>query len=130
MKKYLIVMAALCPGCATIVDSGPEFINFDTSTGEEIRVQITSKIGTQRYNIPNAMSFPKSQNDIIIKVPEDECHYPTTTIVPRQLNGWLIGNILFGGIIGLAVDAISDSAYTYPSHVIVNIDMKESCLKQ
>lgn len=32
-------------------------------------------------------------------------------IFSRQLSGWVFGNIIFGGFIGLAVDAISGGIY-------------------
>ena len=31
--------------------------------------------------------------------------------VLRQLSGWVFGNVIFGGVIGLAVDAISGGLY-------------------
>jgi len=29
----------------------------------------------------------------------------------RQLNAWVVGNIVFGGLIGLAIDAITGAIY-------------------
>jgi hypothetical protein len=123
MKKLMLMV--LLSGCATIVDNGPEFINFNTSNGEEARVKITSGIGMQYANIPNTVTFPKSSANIIVQTTGDECHNSATTVVPSKLNGWLIGNILFGGVIGLVVDFATGNAYTYPSTAIVNIDAKD-----
>lgn len=36
---------------------------------------------------------------------------PYEATLSKQLSGWVFGNIVFGGIIGLAVDAISGSIY-------------------
>ena len=40
-----------------------------------------------------------------------EGHQPTTAVIGRRVNPWIIGNILLGGIIGLAVDLASGAAW-------------------
>lgn len=40
-----------------------------------------------------------------------EGYQPYEAIFSRQLSGWVFGNVIFGGIIGLAVDAISGGLY-------------------
>ncbi len=41
------------------------------------------------------------------------CHFeqPYEINFSRQLSGWVFGNIIFGGFIGLAVDAVSGGIY-------------------
>jgi hypothetical protein len=38
-------------------------------------------------------------------------YQPYEAVFSRQLSGWVFGNVIFGGIIGLAVDAISGGIY-------------------
>lgn len=38
-------------------------------------------------------------------------YQPFETAITRSVSGWVWGNIVFGGIIGLAVDAISGGLY-------------------
>jgi hypothetical protein len=38
-------------------------------------------------------------------------YQPYEAVFSRQLSGWVFGNIVFGGVIGLAVDAISGGLY-------------------
>ncbi|MGH7553307.1 MAG: PEGA domain-containing protein, partial [Longimicrobiales bacterium] len=42
---------------------------------------------------------------------EMEGYQPFAMSVSRGVSGWVVGNILFGGLIGLAVDAISGGMY-------------------
>ena len=46
----------------------------------------------------------------LVKI-ELEGYLPYETNLTRKTSGWVWGNILFGGLIGLAVDAISGGMY-------------------
>ena len=43
---------------------------------------------------------------------------PKTVIVQGKFNGWVIGNLLFGGLIGGAVDLLTDNAMNLKQVVI------------
>lgn len=43
---------------------------------------------------------------------ELEGYQPFEAVFARQLSGWVFGNVVFGGLIGLAVDAISGGIYS------------------
>lgn len=36
---------------------------------------------------------------------------PYEVIFTKQISGWVLGNVIFGGIIGLAVDVVSGGVY-------------------
>lgn len=38
-------------------------------------------------------------------------YLPYDAVFSRQLSGWVFGNVIFGGVIGLAIDAISGGIY-------------------
>ena len=42
---------------------------------------------------------------------ELEGYQPYEATFSRKLSGWVLGNLIFGGVIGLAVDAISGGIY-------------------
>lgn len=52
----------------------------------------------------------KRSNRHIVKISLDGYH-PYELNINKKVNGWIIGNIVLGGIIGLAVDAISGGMY-------------------
>jgi hypothetical protein len=47
-------------------------------------------------------------------------HEPQDLAVRPRMSGWILGNILFGGIIGLVVDAVSDGSRVH-GDVSVNL---------
>lgn len=52
-----------------------------------------------------------SRNDNHIVRVELEGYQPYEVVFSKQLSGWVLGNIIFGGVIGLAVDAVSGAIY-------------------
>lgn len=60
-------------------------------------------------NTPIVVEMSRRDNHIIRL--ELEGYEPYEATFSRQLSGWGFGNILFGGVIGLAVDAISGGLY-------------------
>lgn len=125
MKKILVTLSilGLC-SCATIVDGGPDTINLQTSDGSMVRAQVSSKAGTQTLVLPTLMSVPKSCKDIQIQVLEDRNTRMSYAVADSQVNGWVFGNIIFGGLIGLAIDGVTGNICTYPSSVIVPVNHK------
>ncbi|MBR2286064.1 MAG: hypothetical protein IJ866_01235 [Alphaproteobacteria bacterium] len=125
MKKIFLSVSliSLC-SCATIVDGGPDTINFMTSDGSNVKAQITTKAGTQTMMLPTMMSVPKSCKDIQVQVVEDKKTRMSYAVADSQVNGWVFGNIIFGGLIGLAVDAATGNVCTYPSNVVVPVNHK------
>lgn len=57
---------------------------------------------------------------------EAEGYQPYELAVSRSVSGWVAGNIVFGGIIGLAVDAITGGMYKLtPDQVQATLDGSE-----
>ena len=125
MKKIFIplLIFGLC-SCATIVDGGSDTINLMTSDGSSVKAQVTSKMGTQTLVLPTLMSVPKSCKDISIQVIEDNKTNMSYAVAESHVNGWVFGNIIFGGLIGLAVDGLTGNICTYPNSIIVPVNKK------
>jgi hypothetical protein len=60
-------------------------------------------------NTPIIVGLSRKENHIV-RI-ELEGYQPYEVVFSKQLSGWVLGNILFGGVIGLAVDAISGGIY-------------------
>jgi hypothetical protein len=99
----------LLPSCATIVAGGPDMVPV-SSKPEGARVLLDGQaVGTT----PTTVTFARSCKGVLTF---QLAGYETKTVdIDKQLNGWLFGNILFGGLIGIAVDAISGAAGKYPT---------------
>jgi hypothetical protein len=45
----------------------------------------------------------------------------------RKVNAWIIGNIMFGGVIGLGIDALTGAMYRIkPEYIEVELKKKET----
>lgn len=60
-------------------------------------------------NTPIIVEMSRKDNHIV-RI-ELEGYQPYEAVFSRQVSGWVFGNIVFGGLIGLAVDAISGGLY-------------------
>ena len=64
----------------------------------------------------------KRRNDYVLKLEKDE-YTPFETSVKGGLNGWYLGNVLFGGLIGIViVDPLTGAMWTLqPDDVTVEM---------
>lgn len=91
--------------CATIMQGTTQTVGISSSpSGALVTVD-----GKAMGKTPVMADLKRKDNHTVqIKLAAYEPHEMTIT---RSLSGWVVGNILFGGLIGLAVDAITGGMY-------------------
>ncbi|BAU57561.2 hypothetical protein HH1059_08670 [Halorhodospira halochloris] len=100
-----VFAALLLAGCASIVHGTTQDVGISSSpSGATV-----SANGKQLGNTPVTTELARKDNHII-KI-ELDGYEPYETTFTRSVSGWVWGNILFGGLIGLAVDAVSGGLY-------------------
>lgn len=108
-SKWLLILsalggvglAALVVGCATIMHGTTQGIGFSsTPSGASITVDNQSH-GTT----PTVVKLDRKDTHIV-KI-ELAGYQPFEATITRSVSGWVLGHLVFGGLIGLAVDAIS-----------------------
>jgi hypothetical protein len=97
---------ALINGCATIMHGTKQSIGI-SSNPSDASVWI-DKVFTGKTPIITEMS---RNNDHIVRI-ELDGYQPYEATFSKKVSGWVFGNIAFGGLIGLAVDAITGGIYT------------------
>lgn len=91
--------------CGTIIHGSSQEVGI-SSNPTEAHVTIDNKdIGTT----PLEADLSRKE-DHTVRI-ELEGYKPFETKVTNSVSGWVFGNIIFGGLIGLAVDAISGGLY-------------------
>ena len=125
-KKFIAVLLVLsCSfvniNCATIVNGRNQKVPVVTiPDGATVTMETTQQIS------PATLSLDRSHNFYVIKV-EKEGYKTVEITLKRGNNGWLWGNVLFGGIIGLVIDFSTSSAYKFiPDKVNVNLEEANS----
>ena len=101
----LLAQLPLLAGCASIMHGTTQQVAVSSSpTGAQVTVN-----AMERGTTPVIADLKRKDNHVI-KVTMDG-YQPFEMALTRSVSGWVWGNIVFGGLIGLAVDAITGGLY-------------------
>jgi hypothetical protein len=101
----LALLSTFFTGCATIVNGTRQSLNVSSEPNNAEVWLDRSYMG----NTPVVVNMTrKDSHYILIKL---DGYHPYELKFSKELSGWVFGNIAFGGVIGLAVDAISGGIY-------------------
>ena len=98
--------ALLIVSCATIIHGTKQSISLNSVPSGANVTRQGAHIGTT----PAIVELPRNSTNVVLTFEKDG-YEPIEIILNRKVDGWIVGNIVFGGIIGLAVDFISGGAY-------------------
>ncbi len=98
-------LVAALSGCASIMNGTRQAVGISSSpTAAAVTVN-----GAPYGKTPVVAELPRKDNHVV-RI-ELEGYQPFEATLTRSVSGWVWGNIAFGGLIGLAVDAISGGLY-------------------
>lgn len=108
-----VLGGVLLTACATIINGTSQSISISSQpTGAQVFVD-----GVPMGVTPVAPDL-KRKDKHLIRI-EMEGYEPFELQLNRGVSGWIAGNIIFGGLIGLAVDAMTGAMYKLsPDEVI------------
>ena len=121
----LIALAMFSTSCGLIVNGKFQKVNFYSSpSGAEVIVD-----GTSRGKAPILVDLARStSHNVQIKL---DGFQPLEMVLERSVSGWVWGNILFGGIIGLIVDASTGAMYKLtPEQVEASLKANPKAISQ
>jgi len=133
MKKALSLLLAVSfflTGCASIFSTSQYPVTIG-SNPDQATITITNDKGKEIYK-------GKTPTTLTLKAGEAYFHGCSYTItfkkegfeaqtatLQKELDGWFIGNILFGGLIGmLIIDPLTGAMWKLPSDITVNLAEK------
>ena len=116
MRKTIIssslALALLTTSCATIVSGSKQNVKFSSNPSTATIFIDEVEVGKTPLEIKLAR---KSEHSVMIKL---EGYQTYETKLTKKFNAWYIGNILFGGLIGIIIDPITGAMYNLtPSEV-------------
>lgn len=118
MKYHaLAALAALgvaLSGCASIVKGDHQSIQITTPPTTGATCTLTNKRGTWTTTSPEPVTVDRSKTDMNVNCTKpgwNDAH----AVIPSDFEGWTLGNIIFGGIIGVGVDAATGAMHDYPN---------------
>jgi hypothetical protein len=113
-------------GCATIVKGTSQIIAVDTPGVPGAMCTITTQSGPQGVTTPGTITLAKASAALPISCTK-ECYLTGQSIIPSNTEAMTAGNVIFGGVIGLGVDAASGAMNKYPDMVTVAMTPDQSC---
>ena len=109
MSRLLAValIAALLAGCASIIHGSRQDVRVTSvPSGAVVRVNLNNQATTT----PGVLTLNRKEIGYVLTF-EKQGYKPVEVSLRRTVDGWLFGNILFGGLIGLVIDFASGSSY-------------------
>ncbi|WP_208325456.1 hypothetical protein [Paraburkholderia caballeronis] len=121
-----VASVAALSGCASIVGGTNQVISVQTVKGADELAGAACKLendkGTWFVRTPGTVTVHRAYGDLNIKCEKDGID-PGLATVKSSTKGMAFGNILFGGVIGTAVDMSSGAAYDYPPLITVSMGL-------
>ncbi|RVT96864.1 hypothetical protein EOD42_10695 [Rhodovarius crocodyli] len=116
----LFLLATMLPACATIV-SGTSNISVATEPpGATCALERRGEVVGGIASTPSMVRVPRSMRDMTLRC-NHQAYGQGTTTVPSGINPMIIGNVLVGGLVGLAVDASTGAMGRYPEEVSLTL---------
>jgi len=119
----LLIAASTTTGCASIVTGQNQALSVETkaSTGDALagsNCKLMNDKGTWFVVTPGSVTVNRSYNDLNVTCAKDG-HEAGVATAKSSVKAMAAGNIIFGGVIGAAVDAGTGAAFDYPSLIQV-----------
>ncbi len=99
-------MAIAVTGCATIMNKGGNQRVLINSIPPGATATIDGVISV---TTPGEVKLKRNKNHVV-RI-EKEGYQPANMMIDNELSGWVFGNILVGGLIGLAIDMGTGAAF-------------------
>jgi hypothetical protein len=127
MRKVLLgVAAVLLAACATITKGTTQLVVIDTPGVAGATCTVTTKTGPQVVTTPGSLTLSKGSDALPISCTKP-CYVTGSSAIPSSPEAMAAGNVVFGGIIGLGVDAASGAINKYPDQITVAMIPDRSC---
>ncbi len=120
--SFFLFSFAICSGCATLVSDKTTFSQIDSSPSQAICV-VEGENYKQIITTPANIILPAKAAPLRISCDVDGYHTSVEQI-DTKMDGWTLGNILFGGVIGVVVDAATKSGHKYPENIVITLYRK------
>lgn len=115
MYRGILILSAglLSVGCASITKGVDQNVAVDTPGAPGATCTLTSPaIGSRVVQTPSTIVLEKSQHNIAVRCTKT-CYQDGIGIIPSHTEAMAAGNVVVGGVVGLAVDAATGAMNKY-----------------
>ena len=100
------VIAILLSGCSTIVKGTQQQVRRYPRRTDAMCTLSSPAVGTRAVQTPGTIVLPKSKHDVAVSGVK-QCYATGVGVLASETEIMTAGNVLFGGVIGLGIDAAS-----------------------
>jgi len=112
MKTALLSSLLLC-SCASIMNPGPYLVPISSTPPGAVVIYRGAEVGTT----PCQIGMDSKSSEVTLRLAG---HHDRVADVDWHTNGWVFGNILFGGLLGLLIDLATGNS--------IEIDTDPACI--
>lgn len=123
---FIAVICFVVAGCATITKGTTQTVAVDTPGVPGATCTIQTQSGPRGLTAPGSVVLDKGSSPLPITCTK-ECYIAGSSIIPSGTESMAAGNVVFGGLIGLGVDAASGAMNKYPDIVTVAMTPDQTC---
>jgi TonB family protein len=117
MKALIWIPVLFCgvalSGCATVLEGASQGIAITSLPAAGANCLLSGHEGQWPVVTPGFVRVQKSKEDIVVRCSKPGWQDASATI-PSGFEGWTLGNAVFGGLVGVGVDAASGAINEYP----------------
>lgn len=126
MKKYLLLLSLVAiTNCASITTGQNQSVSVNTAPHTGANCTLTNDKGKWHIPVtPGSVVVQRSFSDLNVSCTKN--HLAGMNTVKSKTKAMAFGNVLFGGVIGAAVDTGTGSAFDYPTSIDVILDSQSS----
>jgi hypothetical protein len=121
-KRLATAFLLLSPmGCATITQGSTDTVTVDTRPpGATCELKRDGQVVAYVNPTPGSIQVSKSKDNIAVRCEKDG-YQPAVGNIGSEFQAMTFGNVLFGGLIGVAVDAASGAMNEYQPLVTITL---------
>jgi hypothetical protein len=121
----LVVAAVGLSACASITKGTSQSIAVNSAPVQGANCTLQNASGTWTVVTPAAVTVPRTKNDINVRC-EKQGFQPGIGTLKSGTQMMTAGNLILGGVIGLAVDASTGAMNDYPEAITVNLTPEQT----
>lgn len=111
----------LLSACASIVSDNKSTTYLQTEPVEKARCELHGQDFTRVVFTPTSINLPSDAAPITVAC-KASGYRNTVHELDTKLDGWIFGNIIFGGIIGGVIDVARGAGQKYPPQITILLD--------
>lgn len=121
-----LIIALALVGCATITRGTTQVVAIDTPGVPGATCTIQTQSGPQVVTTPGSVTLSKGSASLPVQCTK-QCYLLGSSILPSGTEAMAAGNVIFGGVVGLGVDAASGAMNKYPDLFTVAMSPDPAC---